>query len=85
MIQPEITSMEVFAKDLMTFNNLHKDKILKYRLTVRRISTLNTHAKPSFQGFSIVPVLCWCVFKLITCNGSPLCRKWSLNSNPDRF
>ena len=30
-------------------------------------------------------VLCWCVFKLITCNGSPLCRKWSLNSNPDRF
>ena len=32
MIQPEITSMEVFAKDLMTFNYLYKDKILKYRL-----------------------------------------------------
>ena len=73
--------MEVFAKDFMTINYLYKENgDLQYR-----ISTLNTHAKPTFQGFSVVPVLCWCVFKLITCNGSPLCRKWSLNSNPDRF
>ena len=53
-----------------------------------KICTLNTRERPTFHHFSLSFLGCAmlvCVFKLITCNGSPLCRKWSLNSNPDRF